>query len=268
MKLETHTLVSEEHVGRCTVMLRSLSTHCTVQPVLHDDGSLSARSVERLREEWPNALIISRPEANHRAAEQLVGHPKVLWWRNHNIRATQLIDYFLFAEQSRVLAVDTDVVFLRKPTEILSWVSTPENRSSYFAYSPEFDPDPSGIHWLPEAVPGAPFIPAMCCGFAAVQTDAFLDLDYLEDLIDRTDPVIRVQQRFVTQMYYSLLAGRLPAQRVVSLGEQYRSGPLEDLPSCEDRAICHYFGSRPAELGDGLEGVWSCYPHLRAMLTA
>jgi len=248
-------------------MLRSLSLHCTVRPVLHDDGSLSARSIDQLREEWPDMSIITRTEANRRAAEQLVGHPKVLWLRNHNFRTTQLVDYFLFAEQRRVLAVDTDVVFLRKPTEILSWIFAPEHARSCFAYSPE-DPDPGGIHWLPEAVPGAPFIPAMCCGFAAVQADVFLDLDYLEDLIDRTDPDVRVQQRLVTQMYYSLLGGRLPAHQVVSLGEPYRSGPLSILPSCDERAICHYFGHRPAELGDGLEEVWSHYPHLRAKLMA
>lgn len=264
MKLETHTLVSEKHVGRCQVMLRSLSLHCTVRPVLHDDGSLTARSVDQLRDEWPDALVISRPEADQRIAEHLKGHPKVLWWRSHNIRATQLVDYFLLAEQGRVLALDTDVVFLRKPAKILDWAFSPESSSPCFTYSPEYDPEPSGIHWLPEAVPDAPFVPAMCCGFAAVQVDEFLDLDYLEDLIDRTDPAIVGRQRFVTQMYYSLLAGGLPAQRVASLGEQYRSGPVENLPACEDRVICHYFGS--AESGSGIEGVWSSYPHLRAML--
>ncbi len=265
MKLETHTLVSEEHVDRCNVMLRSLSPHCAVRPVLHDDGSLTARSVDRLRDEWPDALIISRTEADQRVAELLTGHPKVRWWRSHNIRATQLVDYFLLAEQSRVLALDTDVVFLRKPAEILDWVSAAGSSNLCFAYSPEFDPDPSGIHWLPDAVPDAPFIPAMCCGFAAVEVDEFMDLDYLDDLIDRTDPDIVGRQRFVTQMYYSLMAGRLPAQRVVSLGERYRSGPVENLPSREDRVICHYFGS--AESGSGIEGVWNSYPHLQEMLT-
>lgn len=263
MELETHTLVSEQHVGRCAVMLRSLAEYCKVQPVLHDDGSLSESSVKRLREEWPNASVIRRPEANRKVAERLAGHLNVLWWRNHNIRATQLVDYFLLAERPRVLALDTDVIFLREPRAILDWASIEGDQGPWFGYSPEREPDPSGIDWLPGAVPGAPFIPAMCCGFAAVRPENFLDLDFLEEILVRTDPEVRVKQRFVTQMYYSIMGGRLPSHRVVSLGEQYRSGRLEKLPDCEDRVICHYFGS---EDGDGIEGVWSRYPELRSKL--
>lgn len=261
MILETHTLVSEQHVDRCLLMLRSLMTHVPVHAFLHDDGSLTATSIARIRAELTGVSIVTRDEADLRAADRLAGHPSVHWLRGWNVRCTQLVDYFLWAQQPRVLAVDSDVLFLREPRELLQWLSGRPDQGAQFAYSPETGWEAKGVHWLPEAVPGRPFIPAMCCGFVAVDVAAFFDLDYLEDLIRHTEPQVREQQRFVTQMYYSLLGGRLPADRVQSLGEAYRSGRLEWLPDYPDRAICHYFGSH--DNLDGVAEVFRRYPAIR-----
>ena len=261
MTVETHTLVSERHVDRCLLMLRSLLLHVPVHPFLHDDGSLTAGSITRIRAEIPGASVVTRDEADRLAVESLARHPAVRWLRGWNVRCAQLVDYFLWAQQPRVLAVDSDVLFLREPWELLQWLSGPADQVAQFAYSPEIGWEAKGMHWLPAAVPGRPFIPAMCCGFAAVDVAAFFDLDYLEDLIERTDPQIREQQRFVTQMYYSLLGARLPAERVQSFGEAYRSGRLEWLPEYPDRAICHYFGSH--DNLDGMTEVWRRYPAIR-----
>jgi hypothetical protein len=262
--LETHTLVAGRHIPRYALFLRSLARHAPIKPVLHDDGSCPADATARLREEFPGLSVIARSEADERMAEFLAGFPLVRWWRGHNVRSLQLLDYFLLAGAAKVLASDSDVVVLRKPDVLLQWLAAPAAGSAVFAYSPEHGWEAKGIHWLPHAVPERPFISAMCCGFAPVQPAEFLDLGYLEDLIGRTARTIREQQRFVTQMYYSLMAGRLPAGRVLSLGEPYRSGRLEWLPDIPDRVICHYFGSH--DEADGLQGVWLRHPGLKPEL--
>jgi hypothetical protein len=234
--------------------------------VLHDDGGITAAAAAKLCGEFPEALVIPRREADEKVAEHLAPYPHVQWLRSRNVRVLQLVDYFLFAANRRILALDSDVVFLRAPRELVTWHVARPDEGPLFAYSPETGWEAKGIHWLPDAVPGKPFVPGMCCGFTAVDVHAFFDLGYLEDLIAGTRPEIRAQQRFVTQMYYSLMAGRLPADRVTSLGEAYRSGRLEWLPDLADRAICHYFGSH--DDADGLDSVWHHYPELRRTLGA
>jgi hypothetical protein len=157
--------------------------------------------------------------------------------------------------------VDSDVIFLRRPDEIIDWVRQPTGTGATVAYSPENGWQPKGIHWLPDAVPDRPFVTNMCCGFVAVDSPVFLDLDYLEDLVARTDPQVRPQQRFVTQMYYALMTGRLPAGGVEDLGERYRSGRLEWLPDIDDRVVCHYFGSH--DEADAIADIWRRRPDLR-----
>ncbi|MER8001301.1 hypothetical protein [Streptomyces sp. NPDC095613] len=242
--VEVHSLVSADHVPLYLFAAKSLARHWPeVTPVVHDDGTLTGRDTARLRRHVPEARIIGRADADRRVEALLVDHPVLRAVRRNNVRVLQLVDYFLLSEASMVVGMDSDVVFLSRPATLIEWAAAPPARRPAFLYSPEFGWEPQGVHWIAEHLPGTPYVPYMCCGFAAADTAAFFDPAFLERILAALPREISFAPRYVTQMAYSLLGGRLGEDRTLDLGEPYRSGRLSWLPAIEDRVICHYFAS-------------------------
>ncbi|MFI6638940.1 hypothetical protein [Streptomyces sp. NPDC050504] len=242
--VEVHSLVSSDHVPLYLFAAKSLARHWPeVTPVVHDDGTLTARDTDRLRRQVPDVRIIGRAEADRRVAQKLAGHPTLAAVRQGNVRILQLVDYFLLSEAPLVVSMDSDVVFLSRPRALVDWAAAARGERPAFLYSPEFGWEPQGVHWIADHLPGTPYVPYMCCGFAAVDTAAFFDADFLEETLKALPREIAFAPRYVTQMSYSLLGGRLGDGGARDLGEPYRSGRLEWLPAIDDRVICHYFAS-------------------------
>ncbi|MGW8486045.1 hypothetical protein [Streptomyces sp. NPDC055886] len=241
--VEVHSLVSSDHVPLYLFAAKSLA-RCwpEVTPVVHDDGTLTATDTARLKRLVPGIRVIGRAEADARVAELLADHPVLAAVRQNNVRILQLVDYFLLAESRSVVSMDSDVVFLDRPRRLIEWAAAPVQERPAFLYSPEFGWEPQGVHWIADHLPGVAHVPYMCCGFSAVDRIRFFDADFLENTLSGLPREISFAPRYVTQMSYSLLGGRLGTASQ-SLEEPYRSGRLEWLPDREDRVICHYFAS-------------------------
>lgn len=246
--VEVHTLVSRDHVVLYLFAAKSLARHWPeVRPVVHDDGTLTSRDLARLRRHVPRVRVIDRAEADARIEPLLAGHPLLAAVRRNNVRILQLVDYFLLSETEIVVGMDSDIVILRRPHEIIDWVRSPSSGTAFW-YSPEEGWEPAGIPWIGEHLPGVPHIRYMCCGFTCARRAEFFDAELLETWLAELPREVAFAPRFVTQMCYSLLGGRLGPHRARSLGEPYRSGRLEWLPDIgADRAICHYFASHERE---------------------
>ncbi|MFF3544821.1 hypothetical protein [Streptomyces platensis] len=241
---EVHTLVSSDHVPLYLFAAKSLARHWPeVSPVVHDDGTLTARDRSRLLRHVPGLRVIGRREADERIGPLLADYPQLAAVRRGNVRILQLVDYFLLSRSRSVVSMDSDVVFLARPDRLVRWAAAPSAERATFLYSPEEGWEPQGVHWIADRLPGVPYVPYMCCGFACADVAGFFDPAYLEEMLTRLPPEIRFAPRYVTQMSYSLLGGRAGEARVAGLGEPYRSGRLEWLPRIDDRVICHYFAS-------------------------
>ncbi|WP_335937753.1 hypothetical protein [Streptomyces sp. PTD5-9] len=242
--VEVHSLVSSDHVPLYLFAAKSLARFWPeVTPVVHDDGTLTPRDTARLRRHVPDARILGRAEADRRVEELLADHPTLAAVRRNNVRILQLVDYYLLSRAPSVVSMDSDVVFLSRPRALVDWATAASDERPAFLYSPEFGWEPQGVHWIADHLPGTPYVPYMCCGFAAVDSAAFFDADFLEHTLRALPREISFAPRYVTQMSYSLLGGRLGGGRTRNLGEPYRSGRLEWLPAIDDRVICHYFAS-------------------------
>lgn len=241
---EVHTLVSGDHVPLYLFAVKSLALNWPeVTPVVHDDGTLTVRDRDRLLRHAPQLRIIGRLEADERIEPMLADYPQLAAVRRGNVRILQLVDYFMLSGSRSVVSMDSDVVFLSRPQALVRWAAAASTDRAAFLYSPEEGWEPQGVHWIADQLPGTPYVPYMCCGFACADSAAFFDPAYVEDLLARLPPEIRFAPRYVTQMSYSLLGGRLGGDRVTGLGEPYRSGRLEWLPDIAERVICHYFAS-------------------------
>jgi len=134
---EVHVLFGHKHVGMTLWCIKSL-LHCSglkLSIVLHEDGSLTDRDAALIEKHLLHVKIVRKTEADTLMREKLAGFPNCLDYRfspqetsdhrgtgyNMHIFALRLFDFNLISEASKVLVLDCDVLFFRKPTEILEW---------------------------------------------------------------------------------------------------------------------------------------------------
>lgn len=89
--------------------------------VIHDDGSLLDAEKAAILKLFPGARIISRQEADATVTAFLQerGLHRCVQFRKELIFALKLFDPLVFAEQERCVVIDSDVIFFRKPAEVL-----------------------------------------------------------------------------------------------------------------------------------------------------
>ncbi|RKN44902.1 hypothetical protein [Streptomyces hoynatensis] len=247
--VEVHSLVSTEHVPLYLFAVKSLAHFWPgFTAVVHDDGTLTPEDTATLRRHVRDVRVVPRATADAAVEERLAHCPLLLEVRRHNVRILQLVDYFLLGGTRKIIGMDSDIVFAGTPTELMRWSADSSERDLFLYSYEQFDHGrgPMGVNWIPEALPSVPHVPEMCCGFMCADRERFFDPDYLEEMMGRTPRDILFRPRHVTQMFYSVLGGRL-GDSVRSLGEAYRSGPWEWLPPADRRVLCHYFSSSQAD---------------------
>jgi hypothetical protein len=113
--LVVSTLIGEAQVELALECLGSLARFSR-EPVafqVHDDGTLSGRSLARLREEIPLHAVVDRREADAWAAAALQAKPACLRFRNSGAFGLKLFDVAHFHPGESIAYCDGDVLFLR-----------------------------------------------------------------------------------------------------------------------------------------------------------
>ena len=86
---------------------------------IHDDGSLPDAARRALKEHFPDARLILRPEADAKAAEELRDFPRCRSFRDTNLLAPKVFDFIAFLESDRLALFDSDLLFFDEPTAYL-----------------------------------------------------------------------------------------------------------------------------------------------------
>lgn len=134
---EVHILLGHKHVGMALWCVKSLLHYAKrkYRVVLHDDGSLTDRDAENLRQHLINSRIIRRSEADELMREKLGHLPNCSQYRflplettdhrgqkyNMRIFAIRLFDFNLVSGATKTFVLDADILFFRKPLEIMEW---------------------------------------------------------------------------------------------------------------------------------------------------
>jgi hypothetical protein len=103
--------------------------------VVHDDGTLPQKARQTFTRMFGNLRIVSRPDADREVEAQLTDHPRCLAYRRSHPLALKLFDCPLLAQAPRILLLDSDVLFFRRPEEVLAWVDRGEAESFF---NPDF----------------------------------------------------------------------------------------------------------------------------------
>ena len=111
-----HTLACEQHLWFAVPCLRSLLAFSQdpIRLVIHDDGSLTHESIERLTAAFPDAILVPRTSADAEMAGALAKFPQMAQARAHLPHVIKLWDVALIHPDAFVRYVDTDVLFQRR----------------------------------------------------------------------------------------------------------------------------------------------------------
>lgn len=144
---EVHSLLGSRHVGMCLWSIKSFLHHAKrpFSIVLHDDGSLSLQDIEKLKRHLPGVRVIRKADADTLIRPMLSPWKLVEAYRfgtlgntdysrRMSIFALKLLDFNLLTAASRILVLDTDVLFFRRPSELLDWVDNKSEAQCMYCY--------------------------------------------------------------------------------------------------------------------------------------
>jgi len=116
-----HTAVPHRYLFAYLTAIKSfLQYDADVAVYVHDDGSLREEDKDLIRKHVPGAQIIDRAWADQTFADR-VGDEFLMKVRKSYTSYLKLFDPTLVSTQKRIIIVDTDVLFLSRPAEIIEW---------------------------------------------------------------------------------------------------------------------------------------------------
>ena len=136
-EVEVHSLVCHRDVDLYLIAVKSLLRfHPALAVAVHDDGTLTAADRELILRHLPGVEVIGRAAADAVVTEALRRWPECLRFRAARVNSFQVFDYNLLARRSRLISLDSDVLFLREPEEMLEWLAA-ESRDVLYNQEPE-----------------------------------------------------------------------------------------------------------------------------------
>ncbi len=92
-------------------------------PLVIHDGGLAPGQADILLRHFPDATFVPSSEAEARIAREFTrrGLVKCLEYRRLNPSTLKLFDFFAFSSAEHVLTIDSDIVFFRRPDELVDF---------------------------------------------------------------------------------------------------------------------------------------------------
>ena len=217
------------------------TTNRNWQFVIHDDGSLTQDQVEKIKKTFPDSItIIWREAADKEMAEVLDKYPGCRSYREEVALGIKSYDIPYMAKSERFLLLDTDLMFFKKPQEILDWVDD-ENSEEMWFNADAVEPSPFANSLESEEALGVKIWPKINSGLCLFNKKV-LDFEFFEKCIQHPKiKELKFWRREQTTLGLSASkcgkGGLLPNTYEVSLGKKMIS----------DAIVRHYVGSVRAE---------------------
>ncbi|MEZ0123225.1 MAG: hypothetical protein AB9Q17_13470 [Candidatus Reddybacter sp.] len=120
-KTEVHSAVPHRYIYAYLVAIKSLlQYHVDLSIVVHDDGSLKQADKDLLAFHLPGCRVIDRLSAD--AAFEKLNNPFLSKVRNSYTSYIKLFDTTYSSKSERVIIIDTDTLFLKRPGAIIDWI--------------------------------------------------------------------------------------------------------------------------------------------------
>ncbi|MFQ3671702.1 MAG: hypothetical protein SNJ84_09620 [Verrucomicrobiia bacterium] len=190
------------------------------QVVVHDDGTLGKHEEAELLTCVPQARLVWAKEADREVQSGLRDLPLCRCYRERHPLARKLVDVPWLSSAERLILLDADVLFFKRPVEILRWVDGASDGSSWF--NEDFqEPSPVAPVEVEQAL-GFPLWPRVNSGVCLLDR-ATVDLKFCDEVMAKLDLLSRNLWR-VEQFLLAVCASRvgkgglLPSEYEVSRG--------------------------------------------------
>lgn len=127
------TLVCHRDVNICILAIKSfLRFYNSIRITLQDDGSLTTEDIAKFKYHIPGIDILLRSDADKKINSQLTS--ELFEMRKKDVSFLKLIDVNLLFAGRRIVA-DSDILFLKQPTEVIDWIETKHAKPFYHRVS-------------------------------------------------------------------------------------------------------------------------------------
>jgi len=225
--------------------------HCNHPLVIYEDGTLPKSAHGQILRLFPNASIIDRRCADAVVPHALSTYPNCLRFRQAQPCARRIVDLPLLCGSRRILMLDSDVLFLRTPEELVEHLQSQE-RGQYV-----FERDMQDAYFASRDTIRERFDVevAACvnCGIMLADISGFR-YELLEQWLGRAD---MYGHPWAEQTLWAMYAGK---ERTVILGEGYDVTATSQIDP--NAVVKHYI--KPIREFMYVEGI----PYLSAQFSA
>jgi hypothetical protein len=127
-RCEIHVLTCHRDWPDLIWSLKSLFAVCEYRfrVCIHEDGSVPADGIAALQRHFPEARVIRRTEADKTVGLKLRHYPRCQALRNANVLSLKVFDFACYLDSDRLFLLDSDVLFLERPTVLLQRITDPQ----------------------------------------------------------------------------------------------------------------------------------------------
>jgi hypothetical protein len=113
--------------------LKSFYHFSDTRPALciHDDGSLTSEICEILRTHFVGVRLIKREQSDVEVLDSLADYPACHKLRSENNLSIKLFNLIHYAQSSRVLLIDSDVLTFSQPVELIDALNDEETTNRF-----------------------------------------------------------------------------------------------------------------------------------------
>ncbi len=230
-----HMVLSHDMLLMGMLALRSFEYHTQRlwSPVVHEDGSLTDADVRELMQQFPDAKVIRRANADTTLDEALKPYPVCRENRKKHNWFLKVFDTRHYAPHDRYLVMDSDIVFFRRPEFLLNWIA---ERPETFWFMEDTREKYSGPREEIEQAMGFPLWHKVNSGLDLMVRPA-VELSLAEQFLARCAPAAR-EYHFLEQSFFAVAGSKW--------GRGGKLGPEYEISWTNFRrkgAVCrHYVG--------------------------
>ena len=231
-----HMLVSASswHCGLLAAMSLECHSPKNWRFVIHEDGTVTESQRRKILKALPGSRFISRREAEDTMAKKLQAYPHCRENRSKHNFFLKFFDSLAFLDHPKFLLLDSDVLFFKKPEEIIKWV---EADSVEIFYNKDTQEKYSSPRSEIEEVYKVNLFEKFNSGLVLMQAEA-MRLDLAESFLGAFEKTAHHPQ-FFEQTLYCLMASALGRGGGLPLKYEISWGYLRDR-----KAVCrHYVGA-------------------------
>jgi hypothetical protein len=243
-----HVLTGEKDWRLSAWMLASFFhfTELSWPVVIHDDGTLSEAARATIEALFENCRVILRSQADVEMKNRLLPYPFCHEYRNSHPLGLKIFDMAHFTKSERYIVLDSDVLFFRRPQEILDWASGPNTGECWFNQDVQEASLVTGAEAREEL--DVKLWPRVNSGLCLLQRNV-IDLDFCDRALAVTS-ILQGKVWRVEQTLFALCASRIGKGGLLSklyeVSLKRRASP--------DAIARHYVGAvRDRFFGEGLK---------------